>query len=88
MKNINECILYRNFDQEETLESMFSILLACETKDPSLAELRELFYRCTGQLVEMAGSFGFAGNLWHNYLTFLLVNHENAFSTACEIVGR
>lgn len=87
MKNINECILYRNFDQEETLESMFSILLACETKDPSLAELRELFYRCTGQLVEMAGSFGFAGNLWHNYLTFLLVNHENAFSTACEIVG-
>ena len=87
MKNINECILYRNFDQEETLESMFSILLACETKDPSLAELRELFYRCTGQLVEMSVSFGFAGNRWHNYLTFLLVNHENAFITACEIVG-
>lgn len=29
----------------------------------------------------------FAGNLWHDYLTYLLVNHENAFSTACEIVG-
>ena len=28
-----------------------------------------------------------AGNLWHDYLTYLLVNHENAFSTACEIVG-
>ena len=35
----------------------------------------------------MAGTYGFAGNLWHDYLTYLLVNHENAFSTACEIVG-
>ena len=27
------------------------------------------------------------GNLWHTYLTFLLVNDENAYSTACEIRG-
>ena len=27
------------------------------------------------------------GNLWHTYLTFLLVNDENAYSTSCEIVG-
>lgn len=44
-------------------------------------------FACVHELVEMAGSYGFAGNLWHNYLTFLLVNNENAFSTACEIVG-
>ncbi len=31
--------------------------------------------------------YGFSGNLWHNYLTQLLVNHENAFSTASEIRG-
>ena len=36
----------------------------------------------------MAGMYGFSGKIsWHNYLTFLLVNHENAFSTACEIRG-
>lgn len=29
----------------------------------------------------------FPGNLWHCYLTFLMVNNENAFSTACEIRG-
>ena len=39
------------------------------------------------QLVEMAGAYGFSDNLWHDYLTFLLVNHENAFSTASEIRG-
>ena len=30
---------------------------------------------------------GLEGNLWHTYLTFLLVNDENAYSTACEIRG-
>ena len=39
------------------------------------------------QLVEMPGAYGFSDNLWHDYLTFLLVNHENAFSTASEIRG-
>ena len=39
------------------------------------------------QLVEMAGAYGFSDNLWHDYLTLLLVNHENAFSTASEIRG-
>ena len=31
--------------------------------------------------------FQLEGNLWHTYLTFLLVNDENAYSTACEIRG-
>ena len=38
-------------------------------------------------LVELAGMYGFSGNIWHTYLTFLLVNHENAFSMASEIRG-
>ena len=52
-----------------------------------LEEKRTLYYNCMNQLVEMAGAYGFSDNLWHDYLTFLLVNHENAFSTASEIRG-
>ena len=33
------------------------------------------------------GSHGFYGNLWHCYLSNLLVNHENSYSRACEIRG-
>lgn len=40
-----------------------------------------------GELLEMSVSHGFEGNLWHNYLTYLLASHENAYSTSCEIVG-
>lgn len=37
--------------------------------------------------MELSEQHGLEGNLWHTYLTFLLVNDENAYSTACEIRG-
>lgn len=91
MVNIKDCILYRNFEHGEILDQMVSILQAFQThalEDADcLEEKRDAFYNCMNGLAEMAGSYGFSGNLWHDYLTFLLVNHENAFSTACEITG-
>lgn len=91
MINLNECILYRNFEHGELLDQMVSIIHAYESKELSdaalLEEKRTLYYNCMNQLVEMAGAYGFSDNLWHDYLTFLLVNHENAFSTASEIRG-
>ena len=91
MINLNECILYRNFEHGKLLDQMVSIIHAYESKELSdaalLDEKRTLYYNCMNQLVEMAGAYGFSDNLWHDYLTFLLVNHENAFSTASEIRG-
>lgn len=82
MTRVDEFVLYRNPMHGEVLEKMTGLMCGeIEEND------RETFFACINQLVELAGSYGFAGNLWHNYLTFLLVNHENAFSTACEITG-
>ena len=50
-------------------------------------DLRSLLFECVNALLELSVSHGFEGNLWHTYLTFLLVNDENAYSTSCEIVG-
>lgn len=86
MLNLHSCILYRNFEHGETLEKMVNLFAVWE-KGGSLSVNQEDFFSCINNLVEMAGSFGFSGNLWHDYLTFLLVNNENAFSTACEIRG-
>ncbi len=88
MTGIGECILYRNFEHGEILEKMTSLMDMVERNPSALPGHREAFYQCLNGLVEMAGNYGFEGNLWHTYLTFLLVNHENAFSTACEIRGK
>ena len=86
MTGIRECILYRDFEQGELLEKM-TMLMEDISHPKELYGKDGEYFACIHQLVEMAGTYGFAGNLWHDYLTYLLVNHENAFSTACEIVG-
>ena len=87
MFNIDECILYRNFQQGDILEDMSRALEICCQEPEEPGKSKPLFYSCMNRLVEMASTYGFTGNLWHSYLTYLLANHENAFSTACEITG-
>ena len=90
---INELMLYREYEQEEDqiLQKLGEIINSLEEEE-DLAyldekERRELYFSCLHRLVEMAGTYGFSGNLWHCYLTYLLVNNENVFSKACEIHG-
>lgn len=87
MFNIDECILYRDFSQGDILKDMSLALEICCREPEAPEKSKPLFYSCMNRLVEMANTYGFTGNLWNNYLTYLLVNHENAFSTSCEITG-
>ena len=87
MTRIKECVLYRNFEQGDILEKMTALMDACEESAVNAKAMEPVFYECVNGLIEIAGNYGFSGNLWHDYLTLLLVNHENAFSTASEIRG-
>ena len=53
----------------------------------NMEDMKGLLYDAVNEILEMAVSHGFEGNLWHNYLTYLMASHENAYSTSCEIVG-
>ena len=59
----------------------------CGRLESERKEQRSLLYNCMHRLLEIAGNHGFYGNLWHCYLTNLLVNNENSYSKACEIRG-
>lgn len=81
-----ELIIYGEFEQGEVLHDMawlMSHYKQAQDQEKSVA----LLYSCMHRLLEMAGNHGFYGNLWHCYLSNLLVNNENSYSTACEIVG-
>lgn len=58
-----------------------------DNEDSEIFSEKELLYNCVNKLIELAEQYGFEGNVWHNYLALLLANNENAYSTACEIVG-
>lgn len=87
MTRIHELIVYRNFENGRILEDMTWIFDHYSSEYYNPEDLRSLYYECIHGLVDLAGAFGFEGNLWHNYLTYLLVNNENVYSTAAEIRG-
>ena len=87
MRRIDDLILYRPRQQDAILTAMTDLIQGMESGTLSDDEARPVFFRCIGSLVEEAASCGFYGNLWHTYLTHLLVDHENAFSKASEIRG-
>lgn len=71
----------------ELLQNMSFLMENCANEYYNKEDLVSLLYECMNELLEMTASHGFEGNLWHNYITFLLANDENAYSTACEVVG-
>lgn len=84
----NELMLYKNMEYGELLQDMTFLIDNCENEYYNKEDLKGLFYECINHLLELSVSHGFEGNLWHTYLTFLLANDENAYSTSCEIVGK
>ena len=80
-----ELIVYRDFGQDGKLLSEMAWISRHYQEKREKA--RGKLYACMSGLLELAGSHGFSGNLWHCYLSNLLVNHENSYSRACEIRG-
>lgn len=80
-------ILYKHFQYKDLFEDMIWLIENYDDQNHNQEDIRGLLYDSINRLVELAENYGFKGNLWHNYLTFLLAGNENAFSTACEIKG-
>ncbi len=85
MKSAKELILYKI--EDDLFQDFTWILENQESYEEKQEEVRAMCYRALHGLIELSASHGFGGNLWHDYLTLLIVNHENAYSTACEIRG-
>ena len=83
-----ELLIYKDFgDDGQLLEDMAWLMEHYKDDYYNLEDVKALLYECMHELLEMAGDLGFYGNLWHCYLSNLLVNNENSYSRACEIVG-
>ena len=83
-----ELLIYKDFGEDgRLLEDMAWLMEHYKDEFYNTEDVKALLYECMHELLEMAGDLGFYGNLWHCYLTNLLVNNENSYSRACEIVG-
>ena len=79
-----ELIIYRNLQHRELFDHVSTLLAVGPDDKPGTMPDS---YACASQLIDMAVTYGFEGNLWHCFLAFCLANNENVYSTSCEIVG-
>jgi len=66
-------------DWELTLD----VINGIENSEVDAADVNALVRR----IVSFAGKFGLAGDLWQQWLTYILMMHENPFTLACERRG-
>ncbi len=86
-KEISKLILYGNMSEDTILVQMGEIFRRFDENTSDNAQLIQDIYTQVKRILEVATDYGFDKNLWHNYLTFLLITNENPFSLTCEKVG-
>lgn len=86
-REIAKLILYGDMDKDSILYSLGEIFRAYEEKKVNKATLIQDIYTQIKRLLIVATDYGFDTNLWHNYLTYLLITNENPFSITCEKIG-
>lgn len=86
-RDIAKLIIYGDLNEDSILYQMGEIFRKFENKDADSAELIQGCYKQIKRILEVATDYGFDKNLWHNYLTFLLITNENPYSITCEKVG-
>ena len=86
-KEIAKLIMYGNMKEDTILVKLGETFRAFDEKTEDNAQLIRDIYTQLKRLLEVATDYGFDHNLWHNYLTYLLITNENPFSLTCEKVG-
>lgn len=84
---VSKLILYGDMPKDAVLMQLSDICRHLREHTRTKDELVMQVYRQVKRLLVTATDYGFDKNLWHNYLTFLLITDENPFSITCEKVG-
>ena len=87
-KEISKFIIYRDASESNILSKLGKIFKDFESGADSPESLRTRIYAEVRRLLEIATKYGFDNNLWHNYLTFLIITDENPFSLTYEKAGK
>ncbi len=87
-REISKLIIYRNADNGGILSELGNIFKDFQSGTDTPDGLRARIYAQVRRLLELATKYGFDENLWHNYLTYLIINDENPFSLTYEKAGK
>ena len=86
-KLVSKLIVYRNLPEDNLLQPLAELCAQVESGSYNKEEIIGKIYDQIHRLLDIATVYGFNKNLWHNYLTYLLVSVETPFAITCEKEG-
>lgn len=84
---VSKLLIYGDMPKDSILMELSDICKKADEGSLSKEELVTKAFQQVKRILIVATDYGFDKNLWHNYLTFLLITDENPFSITCEKVG-
>lgn len=86
-KLVSKLIVYRNLPADNILMPLAEVCAQVEGGSYNKEEVIGKVYDQIHKLLDIATVYGFNKDLWHNYLTYLLVSVETPFAITCEKEG-
>ena len=86
-RETSKLLLYSNLGEDSILLRLSEIFFDWDHRACEKSALIRRIYVEIKRILDLATTYGFDTNLWHNYLTFVLITNENSFSLTCERVG-
>lgn len=84
---VAKLLIYGDLPEDEILTQLSMVYRDYHMGGYNKENLIARCYKQIKRLLELGTRCAFDKNLWHNYLTYLLVMDENPFSLTCEKVG-
>ena len=84
---VSNLLVYGSLPEDSILWQLADICEKLKEGTETKAALRTRVFHQVKNLLTVATDYAFDKNLWHNYLTFVLVTNENSFSMTSEKVG-
>lgn len=86
-KIVAKLLIYGDLSEREILMQLSAVCRDLHSGNYTKEDLISRSYRQVKRILELGTSCAFDKNLWHNYLTYLIIMNENPFSLTCEKVG-
>ena len=86
-RETSKLLLYSKLGEDSILLRLSGIFFDWDHQACEKSALIRRIYVEIKRILDLATTYGFDTNLWHNYLTFVLITNENSFSLTCERVG-
>ena len=71
-RDLSKLVIYRTIEKDSILFQLADIIEQWQKKKAEKEDIINCLYQQVNRLLEVATNYGFDGNLWQNYLAYLI----------------